>query len=110
MSRNKGLNFERETAIALRCVFPDARRLLENHADDARGVDILHTGRFKFQCKRGRKYASFTALKEIQCDQALGEVPVLVTRGDNAPCLVALPWDDFLDLLKLAEIRLANPA
>jgi hypothetical protein len=104
LSRTKGLNFERAIAVELRCVFPAARRLLENHSEDAQGVDILHTGRFKFQCKRGRRYASFTAIEEIQCDPALGDVPVLVTRADDKPALAALPWADFLDLLKLAKI------
>ncbi len=83
----------------LRPIFPQARRLLENHADDANGVDLLHTGNYRFQLKRLHKYASFSAIKEIQCDEFLGEVPILVTQGDRERILVAMPIEEFLRLI-----------
>lgn len=100
LSRTKGIEFERETAIALRVVFPDARRHLENHELDATGVDLMGTGPYRVQCKRGRKYASLTAISEVQCDETMGDVPVLVTRGDDLRALVAVPLEEFIDLLK----------
>lgn len=100
LSRTKGHGFEREIAIALRDIFPDARRHLEYQDAEANGVDLINTGKYFIQCKRGRKYASLTAIKEVQCDEALGDVPVLVTKGDNEKILVALPLDEFIRLLK----------
>lgn len=103
MSRTKGHSFERQIAVALRVVYPGARRWLENHKDDANGVDLVDTGHYRFQLKRGRKPAPLSKLKEVQCDEALGEVPVLVTQGDFERVLVALPFEEFLRLLKVAS-------
>ncbi len=102
-ARTKGLSFEREIAIALRPVFPNARRLLENHSDDANGVDILHTGDYKFQCKRLRKYCNPNRIEEVQCDEVIGEVPVLITQGDRKRILAIIPFEELLRLLKLSE-------
>lgn len=100
MSRRKGHQFEREVAVALRVVFPRARRHLENHEDDAtRGADLMYTGCYRIQCKRGRKYASLSAINEVQADPLLGEVPLLVTQGDNEIPLVAMPLAEFIYLL-----------
>jgi hypothetical protein len=103
LSRQKGLSFERWVAIKLRRIFPEARRQLEYHARDARGIDLQETGRFRFQCKRGRKYSPVTAIAEIQCNR-LFEIPVLVTQGDHAEPLAVLPFDEFLALLESAEV------
>lgn len=103
LSRTKGHSFEREIARLLKCVFPNARRHLEYHQRDANGIDLIETGPYKIQCKRGRKYASLSKIKEIQAFEELGDVPVLVTKGDNEPILVALPIDEFIYLLKIAK-------
>lgn len=102
-ARAKGHSFEREIANSLKPIFPEARRLLENHKDDARGVDILHTGAYRFQCKRLRKYCNPNKIEEVQCDEMLGEVPVLVTQGDRKRILAVLPFEELLRLLKMAE-------
>lgn len=101
LSRTKGHSFEREIAIALRCVFPKARRHLENHEEDAAfGADLMHTGLYRIQCKRMRKWASMSAIKQVKADELLGQVPVLVTQGDRERVLVALPLEEFIRLLK----------
>ncbi len=99
LSRTKGHSFEREIAIALRRIFPDCRRHLEYQDAEANGVDLVNTGAYKIQCKRGKKYCSFSAIKEITADELLGEIPVLVTKGDNERVLVALPIEEFIRLL-----------
>lgn len=99
-SRTKGHSFERLVAIMLREIFPNARRQLEYHLDDCLGVDIVNTGVFKFQCKKMRKYAPISCIKEIQCDSELGDVPVLVTAGDREEAMAILPFKDLLWLLK----------
>lgn len=98
-SRTKGHGFERQVAILFREVFPGAKRQLEYQEDECRGVDLEGTGPYRVQCKRMRKYVSLSAIKEVQCDELLGEVPVLVTQGDRERILVALPLEEFLRLL-----------
>lgn len=101
--RARGHAFEREIANSLKEIFPEARRLLENHKDDARGVDILHTGPYRFQCKRMGSYAKMDAIEEVQCDEMLGEVPVLVAKADKRRTLAVLPYEELLRLLARPE-------
>lgn len=101
-SRVKGKSFENQIAKLLRPIFPNVRRLLENHADDANGVDLLHTGPYKIQCKAYKQYAPLTKIEEVQCEEMLGDVPVLVTKGNNRRILVAIPIEEFLRLLKIS--------
>lgn len=98
-SRRKGHQFEREVAIALRPVFPEARRHLEYQDAEANGIDLVKTGEFAFQCKKLKSYASINTIKEIQCERKLGEVPVLVTAADGEPWMAVLHFDDLLNLL-----------
>lgn len=99
-ARRKGIVFEREVAAALREVFPGAQRHLEFQADQAQGVDLRGTGEFKIQCKKLAKYVSINTIKEVQCDRFFGEVPVLVTAGDNEEPMAVLPFSDLVKLLK----------
>jgi hypothetical protein len=99
--RARGSSFEREVAEKLRGVFPNVRRLLENHKDDANGVDLLHTGLYRIQCKRMARYAPLTNIEQVTADEELmGEVPVLITKGDQKRILVALPLEEFVRLLR----------
>lgn len=100
MARRKGHQFERDVAILLRDVFPDARRHLEYQDAEANGVDLVETGLYRIQCKRGRKYASIIAIEEVQCDTWLGEIPVLITQGDNKETMAVLPFSEFKRLLR----------
>lgn len=99
LSRTKGYGFEREIAVALRPLFPDARRRLENHRDDANGVDLMNVGRYQVQCKRGRKYANPNRIEEVTFNEFLDEVPVLITAGDRKPTLVVIPLEEFMRLV-----------
>ena len=103
LSRRKGHSFEREIAIQFRKIFPEAKRHLEYQACEAQGIDLDHTGEFRVQCKRGRKYSPIGTIKEIQLDPIEGGVPLLVTRGDNTETMVALSLKDFLAILKKAR-------
>lgn len=104
LSRTKGHSFERWVAIKFRKIFPDARRHLENHKADAiEGVDLVHTGRYKIQCKRLRKYASITAIFQVNICPIEGGVPILITKGDRHEPMAVLPFDELLRLIKRAE-------
>lgn len=101
-SRRKGHQFERDIAKRLKHIFPDVRRQLEYHTSDCNGVDLQGTERFKFQCKRLKKYASINAIKEIICNRK-EEVPVLVTAGDAKEAMVVMPFSYFVLLLKTVQ-------
>jgi hypothetical protein len=102
LSRTKGHSFERSTAIALRHIFPQAKRQLEYQIDDCLGVDIANAGPFRIQCKKTRKYVSINTIEEIQCSPELGDVPVLVASADHKPAMAVLPFEDFVRLLEKA--------
>ncbi len=99
LSRTKGHSFERQIAKLLRVVWPGCRRHLEYHDEAANGVDLVNTGRYRVQCKRGRKYSNLLAIEEVQADEMFGEIPVLITQGDHKRILVALPLDEFISLI-----------
>ncbi len=92
--------YERWTANEMKKVFPDARRHLEYQDSEALGRDIANSGDYLIQCKRGRRYASLSAIKEIQICPIEGGIPVLITRGDNTEALACLPFTHFLKLIK----------
>jgi hypothetical protein len=99
-ARRKGLAFEREIANRLKEVFPDARRHLENHEDDAaNGADLIHTGSYRFQLKKLKAYAPINAIKQVVPE--FGQVPILVTAGDFLEPMAVLPFDELLRLLKI---------
>lgn len=102
-SRRKGHQFEREVAIALRVVYPNARRHLEYQDAEANGVDLVETGPYRIQCKRFKSYAPISAIREVTADPLFGEIPVLVTAGDNEPPIAALPLEDFIRLLRASR-------
>lgn len=102
-SRTKGHSFEREIARKLGGgvgPFPHARRHLEYQDSECYGVDLVNTGPYRIQCKRGKKPAPLSALLEVRADEMLGEVPILVTQGDRGRIIVAMPFEEFLRLLK----------
>lgn len=102
-ARTKGHSFERLIAASLRLVFPGARRQLEYHSRDAKGIDIQECGPYRIQCKKLKSYASVNTIKEVQCDRELGDIPVLVTAGDNLEPVAVLFYSDFLRLVKDAR-------
>lgn len=106
LSRNKGKTFEQKTARAFRDIFPDARRHLENHKEDAaKGVDLINTGPYLVQCKRLRGYAPIQRIHEIAINKGSKQVPVLVTQGDHTEVMAVLPLTKLLELIKLAEAK-----
>lgn len=99
-SRNKGHSFERDLAILLRPIYPNARRHLEYQDQEANGVDLVETRCFRFQAKKCMSYVSINTIHEIAADRLLGEVPVLVTAADHAPAMAVLYFDDLLPLIE----------
>jgi hypothetical protein len=99
-ARKKGHEFERWCAIKLRKVFPNAKRHLEFQKSEAKGIDLDHTGQYKIQCKRMKKYAPITCIEEVQCHDWLGEIPVLITAADDRPALAVIPLHELIRLIE----------
>jgi len=100
-NRAKGHQFERDISNELKGVgYPEARRQLEYHASDAKGVDIQNTGRYKVQCKNTKKYIPPRTLKDIECDRVLGEIPLLVSKSQEGETVAILYWKDLKRMIK----------
>lgn len=99
-ARKKGLDFERDIAARFRAIgFTGARRQLEFQIEDANGVDLQGCDPYFVQCKKLRQYASVNTIQEVKCQRWLGEVPVLITAGDNQEPMAVLPLEDFIGLI-----------
>lgn len=102
-SRNKGHSFERKIAQELRKIFPEVGRQLEFQKDCAKGIDLRGTGCFKFQCKKLKRYAPITAIFEVDCEEELGDIPILVTAGDFQRSMAVLPFEYLVELIACWE-------
>lgn len=103
-SRNKGAGFERWVARKFKAIFPNVRRHLEFQREEAAlGIDLVHLGRYRVQCKALARYAPITCINEVKIDPIEGGCPVLITKGDRLEPMVVLPFDEFLWLLKRSE-------
>ena len=97
--RDKGKRGERLVVDALRPVFPDAARDL-NDVYAKRGIDLIHTGKLAVQVKHYRNHAPISKLNEIVPGD--GEIPVMVswpTNRKDGP-VVVLSLDDFTRILE----------
>lgn len=101
-NRRKGHQFERDIAILLRPLFPNAERELEYQKSSANGVDLKNTGRYKIQAKFKQKYVNPGTIEEIKISSS-GDVPVLLTKKAKGPTLAVLYFQDLLVLMKRAE-------
>lgn len=98
-SKKKGNGFELECLHMWQDIFPEAcTARFGDRSADAKGHDIINCEQFKIQCKRNRKYANPNKIEEVQIED--GEVPILMTRGDNKKTMVVLPADEFFKILK----------
>jgi len=97
----KGKEFEREVAIAMRPIFPDAIRRLEFQKSQVNGADLDGTDPYRIQCKNYNTYAPLSKIEEVRLDK--GIVPVLVTKGKRKKPIAAMYLSDFIELLKRAH-------
>lgn len=97
-ARTKGHSFERFIARLFQFVgYTQAQRQLEYQVNQAQGIDLANTGRYKVQCKKTKKYVPLSTINEIKYKD--GDVPVLIAAGDNEPPLAVLRLEDFLELV-----------
>ena len=95
-ARRKGHQFERDMANKLECIFPEVRRHLENHKEDAAmGIDLMNTEPLGIQLKCYANYVPINKIEEVKVG-----VPVLITKGNNKKPVACIYLDDFIELLK----------
>jgi len=97
---NKGKSYEREVANEIGHIFPQAQRNLEYQAGDLQGHDISGTDRFKIQCKFRQNYVPINTIREVELKN-IGDIPVLVTKGNHREAMAVLPWKKFVTLLEI---------
>lgn len=102
LSRNKGKCFEQLIARLFRPIFPNARRQLEYHINDAQGIDLQHTGIYKIQCKRYKKGVNVSKITEVLLQDEF-DVPVLVSQADRGCIYATIPLNEFIRLVQIAE-------
>jgi len=96
--RAKGFAFERYIAAAMRMIgYTKAHRQLEFQINNALGIDIAETGRYKIQCKKTKKYVPMNTINEVKYKG--DEIPVLIAAGDGEPPLVTMRLEDWLELV-----------
>ena len=96
--RQKGHAFERFVAGCMRAVgYTKAHRQLEFQINNAHGIDIAETGRYKIQCKKTKKYVPMNTIEEVKGKG--DDIPVLIAAGDNEPPLVTMYLADWLELV-----------
>lgn len=96
--RQKGHSFERFVARLMQYVgYTKAHRQLEFQINNALGIDIAETGRFKIQCKKTKKYVPLNTINEVKAKA--NDIPVLIAAGDGEPPLVVMHLADWLELV-----------
>jgi hypothetical protein len=96
--RRKGHSWERELAIRLRAVFPDARRGYQ-YRDGADAADVL-VPCFHIEAKVGARPNLTAALRQAEGDAKLGMWPVAICKQDREDPTVTMRLTDWEELVK----------
>ena len=96
--RQKGNQFERDIAKALRSIFPNIQtaRLMSKSTDD-RGIDLVNTGDWAFQCKRFKnKYPNLeVTLEEMDTE----DKKVVIHKRDRKEILATMSLSTLMTLI-----------
>lgn len=109
-SRRKGTVAEREIAAEYRLRGFHAARVPNSGGLDTKG-DIVGVPGVHVECKAGQRIDLWKALRQAELETPPGHIPALHFRrqsrsrapGANTGWYVAVPLDDFMDLLKARE-------
>jgi hypothetical protein len=64
-----------------------------------KGVDLEHTGQYRFQCKAYKDYCPISKIDEIPKEE--NTIGVLVTKGDRKEPMVVMSLDNFMVMLEV---------
>lgn len=99
-SRDKGKRGEREAAAELNKLFDcEAHRAqqycgADHDADIKCNIDGLH-----FEVKRQERMQLYKWMEQAENDKRYSEIPVVLTRQNNKPWLLAIQLDDLPNLI-----------
>jgi hypothetical protein len=99
-SRRKGADFERLLVQRFRDVMPDSgvrRGLQYRSGDEVPDVDVPC---FWLEAKHHHRVNIREAMRQAIGCSAPGRWPLAVTKDDNAPALVTMQLEDFLELVR----------
>lgn len=97
-SRRKGTRGEQEIAAAYRQAGYPAARVPNSGGLDMKG-DVTGIPAVHIEVKRSEALRLWDALAQCEADAAPTDVPALHFRRNRSGWYVAVPLDDFLDLL-----------
>jgi len=91
--RRKGAHFENEVCALLtdRLGQSVRRNLAQSRSGSVEGGDIV-VGKFSVECKRRARFIGHEWLEQARRD-ALGRIPIVVTRGDGHRAIAILDLD-----------------
>ncbi len=97
-AKQKGSSFERQVAAIIRCLFPNvATSRLMNRDADNRGVDLVHTPGYAFQCKRfGRRYPN---LEQVISEMDTNDKKIVVHKRDRKMILATMDLATLIQIL-----------
>ena len=101
--RTKGAAYERDIANQLTDQLGQIVR--RNIGQSRDGGDDITVGRFRIECKRRARIATYEFMDQCtkSCDP--DDVPVVVMRGDGRDSLVVMRFDDWIKLAREEMIK-----
>lgn len=100
--RRKGVRGEREIASIYRQAGYPAARVPNSGGLDTKG-DLAGLPALHVEVKRSEHLNIWRALEQAERDAAATDIPALHFRRNRSGWYVAVPLDDFLDLLREAQ-------
>ncbi len=108
-ARRKGHQWERDVVHLFAAIFGAGVRRGLQYRDGADAPDVVGVPGWWIECKKGRRPNPCAALRQaIAAAAKSGLRPVAICREDNEEPTAMLRLDDFLELLRRAEV--AEPA
>jgi len=98
-SRDKGKRGERELASALRSHGYDCRRG-QQYCGSSGDADVIGLPGVHIECKRVEKLNLSDAMSQSISGARPGEKPCVMYRRNNAPWLVTMRLDDFMEVYR----------
>lgn len=109
-SREKGARFERQIAKMLREHGYEAERGCQ-HSGGKDSPDVKHNiPRLHIEAKDVEKLNIWNALEQSKRDAGDGEIPVVMFKRNRTQVYVAMPFEEFMGMLKAWEKSISDTA
>lgn len=103
-SKRKGERYEREVASKLREYGYATRRTAQYSGKTGQAPDVVGLPYIHIECKHyANRGFDYDWLSQAKRDARDGEIPIVVHRIDNAPSVVTLELDRFIEIYREYE-------